>query len=153
MDAFFATLDLSQYADDNAAVTLVFYNYRTKDDGVASTSGRVYFDNVRVDTVESPGNYWAPKPDEPYGGGTGTWPSNVWATSAGVQGAGPQATTGALIFTDTAGVVTVNDGVTAHQGLTFKTPGYSVAAGTGTPAITLGGITAAPTTPSPPTPV
>ncbi|MCX5653888.1 MAG: autotransporter-associated beta strand repeat-containing protein, partial [Planctomycetota bacterium] len=102
---------------------------------------------LRVDdmTVNVGGNYWAPKPDAPFGGGTGTWAStsNVWATSAGTQGTLPQATTGALIFTDAAGVVTVNSTATVGAGMTFKANGYSLVAGTGTPNINLNGTTLA----------
>jgi len=87
------------------------------------------------------GNYWAPVSG---GGGTGTWSSaaTVWAAGPGVQGTLGQAS-GLLYFTNAAGTVTVNGTVTADAGLTFKTDGYVVAAGSSTPKINLAGATPA----------
>jgi len=90
------------------------------------------------------GNYWAPVAG---GGGTGTWDStsNVWGTSAGspTAGSSAQSTTDTLIFINAAGVVTVNGTVTVNAGLAFKTNGYSVVAGSSSPAINLNGATSA----------
>jgi autotransporter-associated beta strand protein len=85
-----------------------------------------------------PGTYWAPASG---GGGDGTWTSSatVWATDAGVQGVGPQAT-GKLTFGNTVGAVTVNNTVTADAGMDINTTGYTFVAGTGTPKISLTGI-------------
>jgi autotransporter-associated beta strand protein len=85
------------------------------------------------------GNYWA---QGATGGGTGTWSSanNNWATAAGTQGTGPQASTGTLIFAGTAGTVSVSGAVSAVAGLTFSNTGYTVTGGT---SITLTGADAA----------
>jgi autotransporter-associated beta strand protein len=87
-----------------------------------------------------PGTYWAPVSG---GGGSGTWTSSatVWATGAGVQGFGPQAT-GKLTFGDNAGTVTVNNTVTVDAGMDINTTGYMFVGGTGTPKINLTGVDA-----------
>ena len=54
METFLATLDLSLYTDNAAAVTMVVYNSRFKDGTVNSATNRAYMDNVRVDVVPEP---------------------------------------------------------------------------------------------------
>lgn len=75
------------------------------------------------------GNYWAAGAS---GGGSGTWTTTGtnWAASAGTQGTLTQATSGALIFGDTAGTVTVSDTVSASAGLQIATTGYLFTGGT-----------------------
>ncbi|MCX6866511.1 MAG: hypothetical protein NTV46_09895 [Verrucomicrobia bacterium] len=61
MDPFFATLDLSAYSNDSAAVTMVIENRRFRDGATQCPSGRVYMDNIRVEAVSSASPYdtWA----------------------------------------------------------------------------------------------
>jgi len=54
METFLATLDLSLYTDNAAAVTMVVYNSRFKDGTVNSATNRAYMDNIRVDVVPEP---------------------------------------------------------------------------------------------------
>jgi autotransporter-associated beta strand protein len=111
-----------------------------------STTWSEYFTgsgSLYVAVITLPGNYWAPGASGGQGEATDHWTATVekWATGPGVQGFGPQATTGALIFTDdpgTAGVV-VDGTVTAIAGLTFEVDGYNLVAGIDSPAISLTG--------------
>ncbi len=75
--------------------------------------------------VFATGAYWAPSAG---GGGTGTWSTGVnnWAVTEGTQGSGPQSSTTTLFFGNTAGTVTVSNGVNVAAGMTFSTDGYTV---------------------------
>lgn len=91
-------------------------------------------DNFRITAgalVVTRGNYWAPVAG---GGGTGTWSSSskTWSEAAAPASAGTasQATTGALVFGDAAGTVTVSGTVTVPAGLSFVTDGYILTGGT-----------------------
>lgn len=94
--------------------------------------------NYLVSEVLS-GNFWAGAAG---GGGSGIWTSSStnWATGAGGAGrGGTQATSGALVFTNTAGTVDVGGPVTVNAGMQFATDGYTVRSNT----ITLAGTNAA----------
>lgn len=93
---------------------------------------------ARITVVPDAPLYWAPAAG---GGGSGIWSSasNVWAGTAGIQGAFAQGTSGALVFGDAAGTVTINGTVSPLLGLKFSTTGYSVVPGVSNPSLNLAG--------------
>ena len=95
---------------------------------------------ARFEVVIDPPLYWAP---DVAGGGSGTWSSssNLWAIAPGIQGTSAQGTSGALIFGDTIGTVTINGTVTTGFGLKFSTDGYNLVPGTSSPSLSLTGLT------------
>ena len=114
--------------------------FRWVDASGSSSAGMAIDDfNLTATLAAAPGNYWAPGIG---GGGAGTWSSSstTWATAAGAQGSTTQASTGAIIFGNTAGTVTVSGAVTANAGMTFNTTGYLLTGGT---SVTLAGATVA----------
>lgn len=107
--------------------------------GTAGLQGPFTFSGSLLNTNPVTGGaYWSAVPG---GGGSGTWTSagTTWATNTGGAGAGQTQSDQQLIFTDTAGTVTVSGGVTVSNGMTFQTTGYDVQSG----AITLAGASAA----------
>jgi autotransporter-associated beta strand protein len=134
------TLSLDSVVFDTSALGAGwnFGSLALTDDG----AGIIYLTGLSYITG---GNYWAPGTSGGQGSATDHWTSTVqkWATAPTVQGDKPQATSGALIFTDDAGTVLVDDTVTAGSGLTFEKTGYTLAAGDGTPIISLTGDLAA----------
>jgi autotransporter-associated beta strand protein len=112
--------------------------------GESSTGnvGTVQLDNIvygnELPAAPPAGNYWAPSAG---GGGSGTWsPAGVaWATTSGTIGSGTQAASGAIVFGDSAGTVTVSGSVAVPAGLTISTDGYQFTSG----AIALTGASAA----------
>ncbi len=103
--------------------------------GESSTGnvGTVQLDNIvygnELPAAPPAGNYWAPASG---GGGSGTWSPTgvVWATTSGTIGSGTQAASGAIVFGDNAGTVTVSGSVAAPAGLTISTDGYQFTSGT-----------------------
>jgi autotransporter-associated beta strand protein len=91
-----------------------------------------------VSSTAPTGNYWSGATN---GGGSGVWTTagTNWATNTGGAGRGAVQGSGTLIFADTAGTVTVSNGVSAAAGLQFATNGYTVTGST----ITLAGADAA----------
>ena len=138
---------LTEAAFNTAAVTNSATIDPTTFNMVSLGGNRYNVDELRIGTtfndaigvvVASTGNYWAPGAS---GGGTGTWNSGatVWATAPGAQGAGTQATTGALVFSGATGTVTIDGTVSVAEGLHFQTDGYSIIPGASTPNLTLTG--------------
>jgi fibronectin-binding autotransporter adhesin len=125
------TLSLTGSATNNTYTGTTLTSMGGYWQGSTAANQTAFFDNVyvKVEQAASPGNYWAPGAG---GGGSGTWTSGatVWATSAGAQGTGAQATTGTLIFGNTAGTVTVSGSVSAVAGLQISTTGYQFTSGT-----------------------
>ena len=103
--------------------------------------GTAFNDAIGV-VVTSYGNYWAPGAS---GGGSGNWDSTTldWAGVPNVQGALGQSPTANLVFSGTAGAVTINGSVTAVAGIEFLTTGYSLVAGASSPTLILAGADAA----------
>ena len=117
--------------------------------GASSSSGSAGFTNNTTTTnalsiygvsssSAATGNYWAGATN---GGGAGVWTTagTNWATNTGGGGRGAVQGTATLIFADTAGTVTVSNGVSVAAGLQFATNGYTVTGST----ITLTGADAA----------
>ena len=134
-------LDLSGAAfQDLNTITFRFYGYASEaSGGTGGFQGNLSFAGTLQEDGPAAGNYWAPGVG---GGGTGNWGpgNNNWATGPGAQGSGAQATSGALIFGNNAGTVTVaGGGVTVDAGMQFSTDAYSVTGG----AIALAGANAA----------
>lgn len=103
-------------------------------DATGSTSAGMSIDDFSLTATLQAltfGNYWAPVAG---GGGSGTWTSTsaLWSDAAAPAAAGTasQATTGALVFGDAAGTVTVSGTVTVPAGLSFVTDGYILTGGT-----------------------
>jgi fibronectin-binding autotransporter adhesin len=98
----------------------------------AGNVGKMSLDNIvyanELPTAPTSADYWAPQAG---GGGSGNWTTvgTTWATSAGTLGSQTQGT-GALIFGNTAGTVTVSDTVSASAGLQLATSGYLLTGGT-----------------------
>jgi fibronectin-binding autotransporter adhesin len=154
------TLNVTQGAGFDTGITYHLIHYTGTDPGNASSgwtvsgagayssafslsgsAGSRYLDVV----FTGGGNYWAPDASGGQGSATDHLTSTAakWATSAGIQGTLGQSSSGALVFGDTAGTVTVDGTVTANAGLTLKTDGYVLAAGSSTPNINLAGASAA----------
>ena len=109
--------------------------------------GRFDVDELRIGTsfndaigvvAVSYGNYWAPGAT---GGGSGNWDSATldWAGVPNVQGTLGQSPTANLVFSGTAGTVTINGTAAAVAGLQFGVTGYTVAPGASTPNLSLTG--------------
>ncbi len=108
---------------------------------LGSNSNGIAIDDVSVTFIgaaEGTGEYWSASED---GGGSGTWTSEGtnWATGPGGEGRGVTQGLGTLNFTDAAGTVTVDGGVTVNSGMRFSTTGYTIESST----ISLAGGTSA----------
>jgi len=126
----FADYSAATYLDPNGFQISLgnyggYWNHATQIDNFVVTAADSYW-------------YWAPGAG---GGGTGTWSAGGtnWAAGAGIQGSGTQSTNTTLLFGNTAGTVTVSNGVNVAAGMTFSTDGYTVTDST----ITLTGANAA----------
>ncbi len=113
--------------------------------------GRFNVDELRVGTTfndaigvvaVSYGNYWAAGAS---GGGSGNWDATTldWAGVPNVQGTLGQSPTANLVFSGSAGTVTINGTASAAAGLQFGVDGYTLAPGTSTPKLSLAGANAA----------
>ena len=130
------TVNLASFNNTQSIYIRVYYL------GGGGTRAGLAIDDLSVTfngAAASPGNFWAGVAG---GGGSGIWTSTStnWATGAGGAGrGGTQATSGALVFTNTAGTVDVGGPVTVNAGMQFATDGYTVRSNT----ITLAGANAA----------
>ena len=130
------TVNLASFNNTQSIYIRVYYL------GGGGTRAGLAIDDLSVTfngAAASPGNFWAGVAG---GGGSGIWTSTStnWATGAGGAGrGGTQATSGALVFTNTAGTVDVGGPVTVNAGMQFATDGYTVRSNT----ITLAGADAA----------
>lgn len=117
----------------------IWFAFKYDRGGTTGSAQGLAIDDLTVtfNAAATGNNYWAPGAG---GGGDGTWSTanSNWASAAGTQGSGAQASSGALIFGDTAGTVNVSGTVSAPAGLQFTTTGYTIQGGT---ALTLAGAT------------
>jgi autotransporter-associated beta strand protein len=126
------TLGLSSL-DSVSSITFRFYAFNAEaSGGTGGLQGDFSFSGELISAGPLTfGNYWAPVAG---GGGSGTWSSSskTWSEAASPADAGTsgQATTGALVFGDAAGTVTISGTVATAEGLSFVTDGYALAEGT-----------------------